>query len=119
MTAEGLDWAQLDGSLVLVTPREYIPSMETAFGATSAVRADVTVLDGSHAEEEHLDTLIFPKVLQAQVRPSIDSGGMVLGRLGHGTAKEGQLAPWTLASATEADKKIGRWHLAKSADQPF
>lgn len=61
----GIEWKNYEEVLILLRPKEFIPDMNTQYGATSAVRADVWVLDGPAAGEEHLDTLIFPKVLQS------------------------------------------------------
>jgi hypothetical protein len=116
-TATGIQWKDLNGSLILVKVHEAISEMNTQFGASSAVRADVIVLDGNGAGDEYADTLVFPKVLQSQLKPKV--GGMVLGRVGQGVAKAGQSAPWTLTPANEADKAKGRDYLAKNTEAPF
>ena len=116
-TATGIQWKDLNGSLVLVKVHEVIAEMNTQFGASSAVRADVIVLDGNGAGDEYADTLVFPKVLQSQLKPKV--GGMVLGRVAQGSAKPGQSAPWTLTPANEADKAKGREYLAKTTEAPF
>lgn len=120
----GIDWKALKGALLLVKVSEvieHLPTAHTKPGEKSpAVRADVVVLDDKgdvEAETAYVDTLIFPKVLQSQVKGSV--GGMVLGRLGQGAAKPAQSPPWTLAEATEADKVIGREYLAKVSTAPF
>lgn len=115
--ATGIVWADLKDSLVLVKVHEVIASMTTVHGESSAVRADVIVLDGDNAGDEYNDTLIFPKVLQSQVKSKV--GGMVLGRLGQGEAKKGQSAPWKLAPNTEADAKVARDYIAKNTEAPF
>ena len=64
--------------------------------------------------------LVFPRVLQSQLKPKV--GQMVLGRLGQGTAKPGQSAPWMLTEPTDADRTVGLAHLNKAkanADAPF
>ena len=116
-TATGIQWKDLNGSLVLVKVHEVIAEMNTQFGASSAVRADVIVLDGNGAGDEYADTLVFPKVLQSQLKPKV--GGMVLGRVAQGSAKPSQSAPWTLTPANEADKAKGREYLAKTTEPPF
>lgn len=116
-TATGIEWKELHESLLLIRPHEFIAEMNTVHGTSSAVRGDVIVLDGAKEGEVFTDTLIFPKVLQTQVKPSI--GSMVLGRLGQGQKKPGQSPPWTLAAATDADKQIGRDYLAKQTVAPF
>lgn len=101
----GLDYQALNGSLLLIEPRGVETDVKTSLGAKDAVQADVAVLDGGHAGTTYSDVLIFPKVLQSQLRSKI--GEKVLGRLGQGAAKPGQNAPWTLAAPTEADIAVG------------
>ena len=116
-TATGITWEDFKGSLLLIKPHEQVIGVKTSYGEANAVRADVIVLDGDKEGEEYLDTLIFPKVLQSQVKPRI--GQMVLGRLGQGHKKPGQSPPWTLAPATDADKRVGTAYLEKNEDTPF
>lgn len=113
----GIVWADLKGALLLVKVHEAGIEMDTQFGKSSAVRADVIVLDGDDVGTEYNDTLIFPKVLQSQVKSKV--GGRVLGRLGQGEAKKGQSAPWKLASSTDADAATAREYLAKKNPSPF
>jgi hypothetical protein len=109
----GITWADLDGLLLLIEPLSEETGIPTVHGEAKAVRANVTVLDGPNAGERHDDTLIFPKILQSQVRPKI--GEKVLGRLAQGNKKPGQSAPWILQEATPADVQIGVNWLAQSA----
>lgn len=101
----GLDFKALHGALLLIdvlAVEDHVPTVHTKPGEKSpAVRANVTVLDGDQANETFEDTLIFPKILQSQVRARV--GQKVLGRLTQGQAKPGQSAPWQLAEATQAD----------------
>ena len=113
----GVDWSTLKGSLLIVKPHSLELAIKTTYGDSDAVRADVIVLDGDEAETVYLDTLIFPKVLQSQVKSSM--GGMVLGRLGQGVKKAGQSPPWTLSEATEADKVAARAYIAANTEAPF
>lgn len=122
----GITWADLDGLLLLIEPLSEETGIPTVHGEAKAVRANVVVLDGPNAGERHDDTLIFPKILQSQVRPKI--GEKVLGRLGQGNKKPGQSAPWILQEATPADVQIGVNWLAQTsrpatqqapAGQPF
>lgn len=101
---------QLEGALLLVSAKENVPEMMTSFGPSTAVRADVAVLDGVHNGAEYVDTLIFPKMLQSQLRGAI--GEQVIGRLAKGKPKPGQSAPWLLNPATEADKTLGERYVA-------
>ena len=50
-------------------------------------------------------------MLQGNLRGAI--GELVIGRLGKGTAKAGQSAPWVLEAASEADKAVGERYLAR------
>ncbi|MBP2323326.1 hypothetical protein JOF56_003711 [Kibdelosporangium banguiense] len=116
-TATGIEWKDLNGALLLFRVHSQEHGIKTVHGDSSAVRGDVIVLDGDNVDTVYTDTLVFPKVLQSQLKPSI--GSMVLGRLGQGHKKPGQSAPWTLAAASEADKGVAREYLAKSVETPF
>lgn len=98
---ESVDWQGLSGSLLLIEPTELVQGINTVHGVSNAVRANVTVIDGPQAGQRNEDALIFPKVLQSQVRGKI--GQKVLGRLGQGVAKPGMSAPWMLHPATPDD----------------
>lgn len=115
-TAAGIDWKALNGALLLITPLAVEEGIKTVHGDSSAVRANVIALDGEKKGEEFNDTLIFPKVLQGQLRSRV--GQKVLGRLGQGNAKAGQSPPWLLAEATEDDKKVGLAYLSNGFAQP-
>ncbi len=111
--AEGGDRLPLDdveGSLLLFTVHGVEKDIQTQYGTSDAVKCDVAALDGDHKAETWDGALIFPRVLQSQLSPRV--GGMVLGRLGKGTAKPGQSAPWTLADPTDDDRETGRKYLA-------
>ncbi len=111
--AQGGDRIPLDdvnGSLLLFTVRGVEKDIQTSFGPSDAVKCDVAALDGNNKGETWDDTLIFPRVLRSQLASR--EGGMVLGRLGKGTAKPGQSAPWLLADPTDTDKETGRKYLA-------
>jgi hypothetical protein len=100
---------ELNGSLLLITVHEVVKDIPTSFGDTDAIRADVAALDGPLKASEYADTLIFPRVLQSQLRGSV--GSMVIGRLGQGVKKPGQSPPWTLSAATDAEKATGERYL--------
>lgn len=117
--ASGIQWSDYENLLLLIKPLEKDVSVNTSYGESKAVRADVTVLDGPNTGEEISDTLIFPKVLQGQVKSNAGSGRYNLGRLGKGQAKPGQSAPWMLGDPTDADKQTARDHLAKNTEAPF
>ncbi len=105
-----LPLGDLLGALLLFTVKSVEKDITTSFGVTDAVKADVAVLDGPHKGDTYDDTLVFPRVLKSALAPSV--GGMVLGRLGQGTAKPGQSPPWILAAGTDDDKTTGEKYLA-------
>jgi len=109
--ASGIDWTELNGRLLIVEPSEIVKDINTNFGVTDAIRANVTVLDGTDAGKKYDDTLIFPRVLQSQLNSRI--GQKVLGRLGQGTAKPGQSPPWMLNAATPDDQEKAVTFLTK------
>lgn len=108
-----------EGALLLITPTEYRPEVNTTRGPTDAVVVDFTVLDGARAGETATGSLIFPKVLKGALKSKVGTGRMVLGRLGKGVAKPGQSAPWVLGEPTEQDKQTARDHLSKTVQPPF
>lgn len=109
----GIDYNEFKGKLFVVEPLEVEKGVKTVHGESDAVRANVYVLLGKNSTEEFEDTLIFPKVLQSQVRRQI--GSLVVGRLEQGEAKRGQNPPWLFAEATAADlKKAGDFWSTKS-----
>lgn len=111
----GITWADHKGALLLIEPLSVETGIQTSFGAADAVRANITVLDGPGAPAEFPDALIFPKLLQSQTRGQV--GQKVLGRLGQGSAKPGQSAPWLLEEATPEDiAKAEAW--VKQNQQP-
>ena len=117
----GIKWEDHKGHLLLIEPLSVEEGIATTFGTASAVKANVVVID---TDERFDDCLIFPKILQSQVRSQI--GAKVLGRLGQGQAKSGQSAPWLLGEASPEDIAKGeKWvtdHAApkvQSAAAPF
>jgi hypothetical protein len=117
--SNGVKITDYDGQLLLITPTGHEQGISTAYGPADAVDCTVVVLDGADAGQSFDGVRIFQKALQGQLRPKVGTGRMVLGRLGKGTAKPGQSAPWLLAEPTEADKQTARDHLAKQPAAPF
>lgn len=113
----GIDLKTLLGALLIVEPLSVETGIQTSYGPTDAVRANVHVVDGPTAGEVHDDTLIFPKVLQSQLKSRI--GQKVLGRLGQGQAKPGQSAPWVINEATGQDIAAGTDYLTKRQSGQF
>lgn len=101
----GVDLKTLNGALLIIKPHSVEENIKTSFGDSSAVRADLYVVDGPNGGDAHEDTLLFPKMLQGQLKSRI--GQLVIGRLGQGQAKPGQSAPWILQDATAADIAAG------------
>lgn len=122
--SSGIKWESFKGSLLLIDPKELRPGIQTTFGEADAVEADVHVIDGPGAGESYDSTLVFPKLLAAQLKNQI--GQRVLGRLGQGQGKPGQSPPWILSEASTADiAKAEAWvaqraaSSVKSAEAPF
>lgn len=115
-TTTGIDYQSLSGSLLIVEVFETITGIKTAYtpaGETqSAVRVNLTVVDGPQAGEVYRDTLIFPKVLVGQLRSK--AGRTVLGRLGLGEAQQGRTAPWELRPASPEDRQKAQAALSRA-----
>ncbi len=103
---DNLPLADLLGALLRIEVSEALTDMQTSFGPANPIRANVAVLDGDKKAEEYEDALIFPRVLASQLRPNV--GKVVLGRLGKGTAKPGQSAPWMLSAPTTDEIEVAR-----------
>lgn len=118
-SSSGFDLGANEGALLMITPTEYKEGIATSFGEKTAVEADVVILDGPNAGENIDGALIFPLVLQGQLRKFIGSGQVVLGRLGKGQAKQGQQAPWKLSDSTPEDQQIAQqWFNQNANDLP-
>ena len=116
----GFDYKEHLNALLLFTVHGFETAIKTAYGDNDAVRCDIVTLDGPDAGTEVVDTLVFPRALIGQLRPKV--GGMVLGRLGQGTAKPGQSPAWLLSAPTDTDRELGvRWlnRTPKVAEPPF
>lgn len=111
-SSSGVQWEGLNGRLLMIKPLAQEKDIPTVHGNTDAVRAHIVVVDAPGGAVEYRDTLIFPKVLQANVRPNIGSSKFTLGRLGQGAKKTGQSAPWVLIAATDEDKRTAAEYLA-------
>jgi hypothetical protein len=124
-TASQVDWESLLGKLLLIRPLSKEEGVKTQdYGEKDAIRADMVVLDAEDGPDELLDILIFPLVLQGQLRRNIGKDRPVVGRLGQGEAKGKQKPPWKLLEASDADKEVARRYLTaqstgKYDDVPF
>jgi len=96
----GITWADYKGSLLVIEPLSFEAGIQTSFGLADAVKANVHVLT-AEGSEDYEDCLVFPKLLASQLKGQISN--KVVGRLGQGSAKPGQSAPWLLEAATEED----------------
>jgi hypothetical protein len=110
-SSTGIEWHDLLGALLIIEPVEIVTGINTDFGVTDAVRATVTVIDGDKTGDIYDDTLVFPRVLQSQLKSKL--GQKVLGRLAQGVAKPKQSPPWKLEAANEADQKTAVEFLAR------
>jgi hypothetical protein len=97
-----LPLAELNGAVLIFDVLEALEGVQTTFGMTNPVRANVHVVDGALKGTSYTDTLVFPKVLSGSLRPNV--GKQVVARLGQGIAKAGQSAPWTLNPVTDTEK---------------
>lgn len=107
----GVDWTELRGRLLLIYPKEQVTQTTKDYGDKDAVKADVTVLDGEGAPSEYRNTLVFPLVLQGQLRNTVGTGRPVVGRLTGGSKAEKatrEEKAWKLDVATDEDKQKAR-----------
>lgn len=105
--------ADYQGKLLLVWPTEHRTGIKTDYGDSDAIAARVVVLDGDSGYEEHDNVLFFQSALIGTLKPSVGNKKPVLGRLGRGTSKPGQSAPFILTPFTEEDAKAAREYFAQ------
>lgn len=119
-----VEWGDYLGKLLLIWPHSQEEVKTTDYGEKEAIRADMAVLDGPDGPEELPDILVFPLVLQGQLRRNLKSGKPIVGRLGQGEAKMDsrgnpkQKPPWKLLEASEADKATATKYLQARPAQP-
>ena len=117
-SGEKIDYAALKDRLLHITVREVVKDVQTTFGPTDAVRATLAVLDGPDKGKIIEDSLIFPRVLQGQLKDFVGKPDpAVIGRLGQGTAKAGQSAPWILNPPSADDMVVATKYEAYAAQQ--
>lgn len=109
----GITWADYSGKLLVIEPLSFETGIQTSFGASDAVKANVHVITGPGESEDFDDCLVFPKLLASQLKGQI--GRKVVGRLSQGVAKPGQSAPWLLQEATPDDIQKAQEWLSKQA----
>jgi hypothetical protein len=113
--------------LILFTPIRHVDNIQTKFGVTDAIDADMVVLDGPDGYEEVDGVRIFQGVLIRQLRGCIGNTRkpMFLGRLQTVANKKdptGLRPTWIIGDATDEDAVAAREYLAslKSRDNdPF
>lgn len=97
--------AELTGALVLIRVTGHRTGIATSFGEKDAIECDVHVLDGKHGGEVFDNALLFQGALIGALKPAA-GGDPVLARVGVGTAKAGQNAPYILLPFTDADAAV-------------
>lgn len=105
------------GALLLVYPRSFQSQVETKFGVSDAMAADLVVLDGPESPQVHVNVWLWGAALVPQLQPSVGKGP-VLGRVGQSIAKPGKSPAWLLESYTQDDAAAASAYLAKNPD-PF
>lgn len=113
-----IDWEDYLGKLLLIWPLGQEEVKTADYGEKDAIRADMVVLDGADGPEELPDILVFPLVLQGQLKRNLRTGKPVVGRLGQGEAKAKQKPPWKLMEASEADKAMATKYLTAKQAKP-
>lgn len=111
--------ADHEGATLMFTPRSLEEGIETSFGESDAIKADIVVLTKTNGKplaepEEHEGALIFQRVVIGQLESKIGKG-RVVGTIGRGVAKKGQSAPFLIEVATDEQKDLARAYL-KSID---
>lgn len=91
------------GKLFVIEPFDVETGIVTDNGTTDATRANIWVVKSADGTkyDEYLDTLVFPRVIQGQLR-NYRNSGVIFGRLTQGENKKGN-PPWVLADPTPAD----------------
>jgi hypothetical protein len=114
-TTTSIDLGELKGRLLLLKPSRVEVGISTVLGTKDATVAHVHVIDGNDPGQVYAEAFIWPKVLQAQLRPTVGTGRYCLGRLEQGLAKPGQNPPWKLADPTKDDHDKALKYLAELA----
>lgn len=107
--------ADLQGHLLVISPKDYRENISTVNGDADAISVDLIDLDSGQA---HNDVLFFNIALRNALRPKI--GQRVLARIQQGIAKPGKTAPWILVDATgdAADVAKAQAAVAKGPQAP-
>lgn len=101
------------GELMLVKPTEFLPDFATSFGETDTIRADVTFLTGERQGDTEEEMLIFQRPLVRALKKVHEGPNpFLLGRLGKGTARQGQSAPYIFEVPDDDDVTLAQQYLA-------
>jgi len=106
------------GRLLLIEVHEFVPNFPTNNGDAEVVRADVTVLDAEGGPDVYSNTVVFGRVLVGALKGAVN-GMPVLGRLGQGTAKPGQSAPWVLNAFNDLEAQVAEAYVKSRATSSF
>ncbi|GAA3441044.1 hypothetical protein [Planomonospora venezuelensis] len=106
------------GHLLLIYVRELRSGIVTQFGTSDAISCDVVVLTDQSGPRLEPGVLFFQKPLIGSLTGSIGRDP-VLARLGQGTAKPGQSAPYILQPYTEQDAAYATQYLNNVGGNPF
>lgn len=110
----GIKWDDHKGQLVLIWSHEVKP-FEYEGENKDVIEADVVVLDAPGGPIEYRRCIIFPRVMQGQLRNNVGRNKPNLGRVGKGEAKPRQTAPWVLIDPDESDKRMAVEFLTSNA----
>lgn len=113
--------AEAEGHLLIVKPTEYRTEIPTANGVKDAVAIDVVDLDvidpATGGPKVARGALWFGGMLVGGLKTQI--GQLVLARMGKGTAKPGQSAPWVLNDASSDPAAVAQATAWMSAHPEF
>ncbi len=105
---ERIKLSELEGSVVVMEPSEYVESIETMHGVSDAIKTTIHNVSGGRT---YADQLLFQRAMVAGLKGKI--GQRVLGVVGRGNAKAGKSAPWVLHVANESQKAAAADYLGK------
>jgi len=103
------------GDLLVVQVQDVQRGVETEYGPTNVIVADVFVIDPAGTiSDTYPETWLFGRVLFDQLREK--RGRTVLGILEQGEKRPGKNPPWRLGDATEAQEAVALRAMAAKPD---
>jgi hypothetical protein len=106
--------AQHNGALMLFFPTDYSQNVPTVNGASDVIAARIVNLETGQILE---DAKVWGKAMVPQLKGAVPDG-MVLGRLGQGTGKNGNNPPWILHPHTAQEvARAEAWLAANPRNQ--